>query len=204
VASDPGQPVRLALNAGDTRRAEAQPAPAPVPVAAPAPVETIAMVDAPPVLAPVPVVEASAPVVDQLAPVAVEASAPAVSFSEARPALSPAAVRLTDSVATLRRAAAPAPRTGRSRAVVQLGAYSSRASVAGAWSQIARKHGSLKAYAPVTARFNGAAGTVYRLSVKGFASDREAIALCSSLKRKGGSCFVRAVSGDAPVQFASR
>jgi Flp pilus assembly protein TadD len=213
VASDPGQPVRLALNAGDTRRAEAQPAPAPVPVAAPAPVETIAMVDAPPVLAPVPVVEAAAPVVsavarapvvDQLAPVAVAASAPAVSFSDARPALSPAAVRLTDSVATLRRAAAPAPRTGRSRAVVQLGAYSSRASVAGAWSQIARKHGSLKAYAPVTARFNGAAGTVYRLSVKGFASDREAIALCSSLKRKGGSCFVRAVSGDAPVQFASR
>ena len=49
-----------------------------------------------------------------------------------------------------------------------------------------------------------ARGTVYRLSVKGFASDRQAIALCAELKRKGGKCFVRAASGDAPVRFASR
>ena len=57
---------------------------------------------------------------------------------------------------------------------------------------------------PVTARFAGAKGTVYRLSVKGFDSDREAINLCASLKRAGRDCFVRSVSGDAPVKFASR
>jgi len=57
---------------------------------------------------------------------------------------------------------------------------------------------------PVTARFAGAKGTVYRLAVKGFNSDREAVNLCASLKRAGANCFVRSVSGDAPVQFASR
>ena len=56
----------------------------------------------------------------------------------------------------------------------------------------------------MTARFDGAKGTFYRLSVKGFASDREAIDLCQSLKRAGANCFVRAAYNDAPVQFASR
>jgi hypothetical protein len=44
---------------------------------------------------------------------------------------------------------------------------------------------------------------VYRLSVKGFGSVNEAQALCSSLRRSGGSCFVRNFAGDAPVQYAS-
>ena len=86
----------------------------------------------------------------------------------------------------------------------EIGAYSSRDRVALAWNKVAGKHGSLKRYVPVTARFSGSKGTVYRLAVKGFDSDREAVNLCNSLKRAGGSCFVRSVSGDAPVQFASR
>ena len=32
----------------------------------------------------------------------------------------------------------------------------------------------------------------------------EALALCSSLRRSGGTCFVRNVAGDAPVQIALR
>jgi hypothetical protein len=42
------------------------------------------------------------------------------------------------------------------------------------------------------------------LAVKGFASVGEANALCASLRRGGGTCFVRKFAGDAPVQLASR
>ena len=88
--------------------------------------------------------------------------------------------------------------------MVQLGAYSSRERVQAAWSKVSGKYGSLKGYVPVTARFSGAKGTVYRLAIKGFDSDREAVSLCASLKRAGRDCFVRSVSGDAPVRIASR
>ena len=54
------------------------------------------------------------------------------------------------------------------------------------------------------ARFASTRGTFYRLSVKGFSSDREASALCSQLKRSGATCFVRATFNDVPVQLASR
>jgi cell division septation protein DedD len=104
----------------------------------------------------------------------------------------------------LRKASAPRPAAGKSKAVVQLGAYSSRERVAAAWAKVSGKHGSLKNYVPVTARFTGAHGTVYRLAVKGFDNSKEASGLCASLKRNGRDCFVRAASGDAPVQFASR
>ena len=39
------------------------------------------------------------------------------------------------------------------------------------------------------------AGSLYRLSVGGFARE-DATALCRSYKAKGGSCFVRASAGD--------
>jgi Flp pilus assembly protein TadD len=201
VASDPGQPTRLALNATDdnVRQAAAEPigdvpqgltssatvelAPEPVAVAAadPAPV---------PEAVPAAVAEAAPPPV-----------VPAAAIVEARPALSRAAVRLTESYGTVRKT--PRARNGKSRAVVQIGAYSSRDRVATAWSKVAGKHGSLKRYVPVTARFAGAKGTFYRLAVKGFDSDRQAVSLCASLKRAGASCFVRSTSGDAPIQFAS-
>ena len=73
-----------------------------------------------------------------------------------------------------------------------------------AWNRASSKYAALRGYTPVSARFASANGTVYRLSVKGFDSDRDARLLCESLKRSGRACFVRAVSGDAPVQFASR
>ena len=209
VASDPGQPTRLALNdAAPVQQAAAEPIgevpqnltstvtvelpPAPVTAAEPVAVAA-AEPAAAPAIVPAAVAEpAAAPIV------------PAVAVSEARPALSPAAVRLSESIGTIRKASAPRLARGKSRAVVQIGAYSSRDRIAAAWTKVAGKHGSLKSYVPVTARFAGAKGTVYRLAVKGFNSDREAVNLCASLKRAGASCFVRSVSGDAPVQFASR
>jgi cell division septation protein DedD len=60
------------------------------------------------------------------------------------------------------------------------------------------------AYVPASARFADSRGTVYRLSLKGFASDTEARRLCMQLKSSGATCFVRNAAGDAPVRFASR
>lgn len=204
AASDPGQPTRLALGEAEpVRQAAAEPigdvpqgltSSATVELAPPAP-EPVAVAAVEPASAPEP-----APAVAEQAPPPVM---PAMATSEARPALSPAAVRLTESYGTMHPAALK-PRNGKSRAVVQIAAYSSRDRVAIGWSKVAGKHGSLKRYVPVTARFSGAKGTFYRLAVKGFDSDREAVSLCKSLKRAGASCFVRATSGDAPVQFASR
>lgn len=208
IASDPGQPVRIALIKDDaTREAAAQPVAQPAPVQEAAQSVTVELPPATPAPEPVAVAAAEpvapppyvAPAIAQQAEVT-----PAAAISETRPALSPAAVRLTDSVPTLRKAAAVRRATGKSGAVVQIGAYSSRERIAAAWTKASGKHGSLKRYTPVTARFAGAQGTVYRLSVKGFSSGREAVNLCASLKRAGGTCFVRNASGDAPVQFASR
>jgi Flp pilus assembly protein TadD len=217
VAGDPGQPIRLALNRDDaTRQAAAQPVEAPqVPVAEPT---AVATVELPPALEPVAVAAAGplpAPLPEPVAapepaPVAVAAYEPAPveavasPIRQARPALSPAAVRLAEPVAKLRRAALSKPHTGKSRAVVQLGAFSSRDRIELAWSRAAGKYSALRGYTPVSARFDSGKGTVYRLSVKGFDSDRDARLLCESLKRSGRACFVRASFGDAPVQFASR
>jgi Flp pilus assembly protein TadD len=209
VAGDPGQPARLALNKGEAvRQAAADPAPAPLPAAEPtavAAVDAAPVVDPTPFAEPTPVVEPVVVAVATPTPQPVEiVEASASPIREARPALSPAAVRLSESAPLIRKASAPKPRAGNSRAVVQLGAYSSRDRVAVAWSKVSGKYGSLKGYTPVTAQFAGPKGTVYRLSVKGFANNSEAINLCASLKRAGKNCFVRSVSGDAPVQFASR
>ena len=209
AASDPGQPVRLALNKADAtaRQAAAEQVPAPAPVAEPV---VIAAAEPAPEFIPEPLAEpvAVAAIEPAPAPVAAPEPPPVVAATspirQARPALSPAAVRLSDTVASLRRNASMPVRAGNSRAVVQLGAYSSSGRVAVAWNKVAGKHARLRDYTPVSARFAGAKGTVYRLSVKGFASEREAMKLCYSLKRAGGSCFVRAVSGDTPVRFAGR
>ena len=200
VAGDPGQPVRLALHKEDAvRQAAAEPVVAP---AITSDLTSSATVELPPVAeAPVtapPVVLANAAAPEHVKPSDIKLA----SLHEARPALSPAAVRLADPLPKPRKPSARA--AGKGGAVVQLGAYSSRERVAAAWAKVSGKHGSLKNYVPVTARFTGAHGTVYRLSVKGFDNSKEATGLCASLKRNGRDCFVRAASGDAPVQFASR
>jgi D-alanyl-D-alanine carboxypeptidase len=212
AASDPGQPVRLALNKSNVRMADAAPAPsqpivedvpvtevaqvadAPVAMAEPAPAAEVAPVEVAaaavvPGAAPAPIVEAQMAVLDTLAPT-VEA-APA-------PALSPRAA----SFEAPRKAAVR--KFGGQGAVVQLGAFASRGNVNAAWSKYAAKFPSLRGYTPATARFDSANGTVYRLSVGGFGSSREAQNFCSALKGKGSACFVRTAAGDAPVRIALR
>jgi D-alanyl-D-alanine carboxypeptidase len=205
-ASDPGQPVRLALNATPAPSqavAAVQPveaAPAQVAETAPAPIETVNVAPG--------------------APVAfAEAELPAPLQVEHRPAAEPAFVAVAPKKAKrtplvrasaksgnripLRHAAFTRP-SGNSAAVVQLGAYGSAERVSLAWDQAAKRYSSLRAYTPMSAKFASDKGTVYRLSIKGFGSVREAQGLCAALKKSGGSCFVRAVAGDTPVQYASR
>jgi D-alanyl-D-alanine carboxypeptidase len=207
AASDPGEPVQLALNRADTIQTAVAPVQLPpVAEAAPPAREPVAEVVEAPQPAPPPFAE-TAPA--QSVTVALDAPQPAkAAFTHA--ATAPQPIRKP---ALLRRASAQAQRlpihnavlrTGNSPAVVQLGAYGNADRVAAAWNAAAKRFGALHGYTPMSARFASAKGTFYRLSVKGFSSVGEANALCASVRRAGGACFVRNVAGDAPVQFASR
>jgi D-alanyl-D-alanine carboxypeptidase len=206
VASDPGQPVALALNKAPIPQALAQAAPAaavqvaeiaPVQVAEAAPIETIQVAP----LSQASVAEAAAPIPTFDAPAAKPAFVD-VAPVRARPKPVRAAAKAGKRL-PFQQAALPRP-SGKSAAVVQLGAFGSASRVSIAWDKAAKRYSALRAYTPMSAKFASDKGTVYRLSVKGFASVREAQGLCAALKRAGGSCFVRSVAGDTPVQYASR
>ena len=217
AAVDQGQPVQLALRKTDTQMALVTPvptpAPAPAPVQAPAPLPP-QMAEVAPVAVPQ-VSEAPAPVQP------VQAQTRPVMVAEAEPAPPPMpfvnvpkrSAKTATKTAALQRASAPAAKPpmrtaaltrGSSSAVVQLGAYSNEKSVLTAWNRAAKHYRALQAYAPMSARYASPQGIFYRLSVKGFGSVNEAAALCSSVRRSGGSCFVRNVAGDTPVEIASR
>ena len=207
---DPGQPVRLALRPTSTGTAlaaaepEAAPtAPAPVAVPAPAPVQVAQAQPAyVPPFRPDPVETAKLEPVSAAEVPFVKVAAPKVATAPVRPKI----VASVRAPAFVPKSMAPRPAVaqGRSTAVVQIGAYGSPQRVAQAWNAAAKRYAALRNFMPVSARFNSAQGPVYRLSVKGFASPEQAKNLCVSLRRSGGTCFVRNVAGDAPVQFASR
>ena len=230
AASDPGQPQRLALAETGVRLASVSPAPvaAPAPIASPAPVASPVLavsaavvaaapdttvinnpgfavpVEAAPVPAPAEMAVASPAEEPQVAP-AVEQPSQMADVSQTLDSLRSEPVRASGAlprVSELRRSAEA--RFARSGVVVQLGAYGSPGRVQAAWSTISRRHASLTRYTPASARFQAESGTVYRLSLKGFSSDREARLLCEQLKRSGSACFVRNVAGDKAVRFAGR
>ncbi len=188
-AADPGQPTRLAL------------------ISEPEAVQ-VAVAE--------PVAPAFGDVV-QPEPVAVAALepsdvAPAEEFAEPAPVLA-AAIASVESVmpsqmarplARTLRAASTAPTTLRGKYVVQLGAFASPASVERAWNGAVGRLDRLSGYIPASTRFSAVGGALTRLSVGGFATRQGADKLCGSLRRAGGSCFVRATAGDAPVRWASR
>ena len=200
VASDPGQPVRLALNGAGAVQAAAAPV-APVQVADAAPVPVPAEVPPAPVADFVP---PPPPVMAQAVPPA--SAAPFdTGFVEPPPARKPIQARRASAPvihASLRNV--PVRRVGNSAAVVQLGAFGNAARVAAAWNVAAHRFSALRGYTPVSARYDSPKGTFYRLSVKGFVNDREARMVCETVRKGGGSCFVRDVAGDRPVQLASR
>jgi Flp pilus assembly protein TadD len=231
AATDQGQPVRLALRQSDQRLAEAAPIPAPVaapaPALAPAPQPPVAAVpelipapqfaeaDAAPIPAPV-MAEAAPPPLPPV-PVETEAASPAPvtvamiaaashvrsAFNaflphKAAPAALPAKPRVIAARAQRRLVRSD------SGAVVQLGAYGSPGRVNAAWTNLTQRHPALRAYLPMHAQFVSPKGTFWRLSITGFATQREAVARCQQLRVSGGDCFVRNFAGDAPVQYALR
>jgi Flp pilus assembly protein TadD len=201
AAVDAGQPVQLALNKEDTRQAEASVPAAVPPVAAPAKPAVISAAQVAPT--PAPVVAAVAPAPPPLRATSTLASLAATAVSEAKAVLAAEMPAAKPAAKPAKPRRAVAARRGNSPAVVQLGAYGSPQRVLAAWNATARKYNGLKAYTPMSARFASPKGTFYRLSVRGFESDRAARLTCESLRRKGASCFVRNVAGDTPVQYAS-
>jgi hypothetical protein len=200
-AAPPANPARVA-DVAPPAVVHSQPAPEIAQVAPPPPVAEVALFAPPPPALPqvelflppppVPVIQAAS-----YAPPKLRAAPP--SFTRA--AAEQRKARLQRAAALVRSASL---RRGGSTAVVQLGAYGSPNRVVTAWNAASRRYSALRAYAPMSASFASSNGKVYRLSVRGFANQAEASALCSSMRRKGGSCFVRTVAGDAPVRIASR
>jgi hypothetical protein len=228
--ADPGEPVRLALkNAENPLERYAQAAsqkiqqtatvmlPDPDPLeAAPsaatpsAPQPQTAAAPEPhwlPEAAPEPMAQAAPEVIPEpvVASAAKSLVKPAVAPVAALPtkfeeASKPSYIAITDEV----RKAAQRARSGKSTAVVQIGSYSSPQRVQAAWNDLSRRYPGLNRYRPVSARFVSSKGTFYRLAIKGFADSGDAQDMCSSLRGKGKTCFVRRVAGDSPVQMASR
>jgi Flp pilus assembly protein TadD len=208
-AEDAGQPVRLALapRASETNayaQVEAAAAPAPVEVAAteaeaetPAPVEVADETLVPPVehyAAPVEAVQRYAEAADTLVtPQPAVLEVPVQHISAPIHAFEPRALRK-----------AVAPTVGIGRYVVQLGAFSTPASVEKAWAQSYRRYNFGANGTPLSTTIDIGGRTLHRLSIAGFDSHDAAARVCSSVRAKGGECFVRGVAGDAPVRWASR
>ncbi len=228
-AQDPGQPVRLALapaaDAPAVSFAEAAPA-APVPADSYAAMTPggVAMAAAPAPAAPVtegPVSgwnppEPASPASDGSYYLPAPEAPPARTDEEVRYAAAartmtrpaPAIVR-TASVTlppppAFRREAPPSNiRRGDSRFVVQLGAFSNETNAERAWQQAERQF-ALTEHDPMTTTIAINGRTLHRVSVAGFASQSDAARMCSSIRARGGACFVRANAGDASVRWAAR
>ena len=104
------------------------------------------------------------------------------------------------------RAAAPAvslpdARTGWS---VQLGAFSTNAAARQAWTTYSKRFASLDGFAATShqALVNGK--TYFRLTANGLGTRQAAVSLCGAVKRSGGVCFVRNLTGREDVRWASR
>ena len=216
---DPGQPQRLALVPGSTQQVAAvvpvpvaEPGPAPSFSVEPAPVFEVADASAP---RPVPVVVASAP---EPEPIPVSAMA----WSESNPVIQPVA-EVKPAIAPLIRSAPrpikqaviPAENSMAGQLsrpfrpvesgtfVVQLGAFSNASRAEVAWRGAVGRTRELAGYGASTARINVNNASLYRLSVAGFTTRAAAGRVCARVKAAGGECFVRAIAGDTPLQWAS-
>jgi Flp pilus assembly protein TadD len=213
---DPGQPVALALNGNGPAMAEKAADPVVPSVSENA---AVATVDA---AAPAPVPEASVAVAAVAA--APVAAAPAPAFSSvvfgprqevvqrlpvtmATKGRAPASVGTTAPAHMTTAAARALSQPGSARPaakgnyVVQLGAFESAGVAKDAWGRATRLDASFTAHAPSGMNFSSQGGKFYRLSVGGLAR-ADAVALCSSFKAKGGTCFVRLAAGDQVANWA--
>lgn len=88
--------------------------------------------------------------------------------------------------------------------VVQLGAYSSAGRAEAAWNNAVGRFGALGSYQPTGGSFTVRGASLYRVAAAGFDTRRDAEQVCAGIKARGGNCFVRASSGEAPAQWVQR
>ena len=93
---------------------------------------------------------------------------------------------------------------GKSKAVVQLGAYSSEERVSVAWAQLSKKYPAAPQLLSDDCAFrrssrNRVAPVGPRVSTISMKRSPTA----ATLRGKGGNCLVRSTAGDSPAQFAS-
>ena len=197
---DDGQPQRLALIATpDIQMAEAGSEPVAKPgiemaVIAPETIEAAPIAYAPAELAPV-VETAAGPLVNLQR----------VVFAPRREVVQPlpaSYVRLTSPAPKPQYAARVMPVTN-GKFVVQLGAFSSEARAEAAWRGAVSRF-SLNGYAANGTTYRHGNITLHRAAVGGFATRQDATRVCASIKAKGGSCFVRAATDEAPALWAQR
>ncbi len=98
----------------------------------------------------------------------------------------------------------PAPAKSLGGWAVQLGAYSSHGRREIAWGKLRARANFLSAHAPTGSGHKLGKAMLYRLSVSGIATRKEAISLCGRIKAAGGDCFVRNMRGDEPMRWALR
>lgn len=216
---DAGQPQRLALNlGGGTTVALAEPQPveaAAVPAAAEAAAPSVAQDEAPRFEVPAPVAAPAKSVTIALdAPAPMPAPVRRVDVpaapSAGQPEITKPIVRVSAEAprqmivpAVVRDEAAVQPVEG-GRFAVQLGAYSSQARAELAWDRATRRIGALAGHSASTAKVRVLGMSLYRLSVTGFASRQVAGQVCTRIRNAGGSCFVRTIAGDKPMQWVNR
>lgn len=232
--ADAGQPVRLALNApsapvsAPVQMAAAAPIVLPPvePVAAPESAPVVIPVPAATPVAPPAYAELEQPEwgIDSRGAVQLPAAVPApeaeqvparVQYAAAAetlvrpdPVVMPVAQRpvrrsgrIVEAVATPR--IAEPVRSGSGRYVVQIGAYSNAANAERAWQEAERRFG-LASEQPVTMTFDHNGRLFHRVAISGFTSRADANRQCTSIRSRGGECFVRGNAGDAVIRWASR
>ncbi len=218
-AEDPGQPVRLALappQAAPVAFAEAAPVPA-VPTSAPQEITAIVPAALPPVemaAAPPPVTFTPPPAPVFTAPsrpvaLPVQLAAAARELVKANPAVLSKAAAVTSvpipafKPAKVTKLDSRPRKNGTGRYVVQIGAYRHVIQAERAWTEAQRRYGLAAEQAVSTTVNLPGRGTFHRLSVAGFAAADQAARTCGTIRARGGTCFVRTVAGDAPLQYAA-
>lgn len=230
IANDPGQPLRLALNAAPSIPAVASPAEdysrevasfdrdTPLPAVGPAPVadsEVDFMAKENYVKVTKVAVPASKPAVKKPAvkpaPEApkktfiVEASDTPAPVAKAAP-VKTAAVQAISAVKPIMQKVAFTPRArsmSNGKHLVQLGVFSSPENVKRAWGILSSQNTDLASFQYASSAIERNGKTLYRLAAMGFGNEQSAKDMCVGIIAKGGACIVRNVKAVRPTQMVS-
>ncbi len=208
--SDPGRPAALALAAPTGKAPVALALAAPVPIAPSIPQTIAAATPLPVVSIPLDAPAVPTPAVEmaRLQPATPMPEVPAM--LAARPtgsATSPPHLVRVATAHPSREGVAPGPllRTGSEPGfVVQLGAFARPAALDVAWARAERLSPRFAAFSAVRGTTRHLGGTLVRLSIGGFGTRGDAAGVCTEIKARGGTCFVRGTLGDRPWQWAKK